>query len=153
MVKIRVRAGLIYVRADVTEIVKQKILHMLDWFLRHGEWRGAYAKEDPWWTPARRAAAGISGVDDGLFAMSVEDYRKRFTRLDCSSSFLPHEISDNSMALQVAGMLTKEKCGGSAQWWKNPRAALTLNGPTNLTITLNQPVTCLGILPPLLLLI
>ena len=87
----------------------------------------------------RREGVGLPPIgspNGGLFAMSIDDYRARFTQLDAAMSFLPELKEDafvaGGRAWQVAGIFT-EKCGGADEWWRNPRMHLELRSEQRAT--------------------
>jgi len=42
------------------------------------EWNGAWGDNDERWTPELRAQVNSTGSEDGIFYMTVEDYRNEF---------------------------------------------------------------------------
>jgi hypothetical protein len=103
------------------------------------EWTGDWSDHSPLWNAKLRTEAGSSVADDGVFFMSVDDVKQRFTtlfvcKLVPSSWSRAAEFGEWSRKGGTAG-----GCTNFPFWRFNPQ--LTLNVPTQAAVSLllSQP--------------
>jgi hypothetical protein len=99
-----------------------------------GEWTGAYADSDAYWTrnPADAALVGFESKNDGDFIMTVEDFGKHFTSLaynyDPTNWFQSYWLArGDGDTVGVAG--TTSYCGATCK-----RTSFSVNSAVSQTI-------------------